>query len=189
MQAVPVLVLRLDTDGHPWRLPREADVRLRLLNLPLTEVNAWTPPSLREVGSGTATDEGLASSPGAAMAALVAFGQAQPWQGPRVVLSPSFQHNAIGLWAIMATLAKCNFGDATWDKETCLLLENEAQQLLAYALPAKWQADPQYLSALQVIAVRNGETDYACLDTASPPLKRITIALPEYAAQDMSKAS
>ncbi|NYT58696.1 hypothetical protein H0A65_07130 [Alcaligenaceae bacterium] len=183
--AAPVLVLRLATDGQLWRLPREADIRLRLLNMPLAEIPAWAGISASGMSAGA--DKDHIFTPGTAIAALLAFGQAQPWKGPCVVLSPAFQHNVVSLWTILAELAKCGFGDATWSQDTCLLLENEAQQLLAYALPPKWQTNLKQLSALQAITARYASKDHTHLDAASFPLKRITVALPEYAAQDTSK--
>jgi len=79
---VPLLVLRLATEHKPWRLPREAGLRLRLINVPVS------------YGPG---EPGLPYAfpalPGRYLADMVELAFQEDWKGPKAILNPALTHH------------------------------------------------------------------------------------------------
>lgn len=187
---LPLLVVRLAVDGRRWRLPREADLSLRLLNVPLAR-------RLDEPG----LPYSCMALPGRYLADLLAHAAQTSWQGPVLILNPTWEPGPDGLRALVAEMAD-RAGEPESDAGWQLLL-NQADQLLAYALPARaprpdaalqfalrWLSgadaalDVQLLAGLgiaaRVCSVRT--RDYAAVPRALPVFPEMQ-GLPRLAAQ------
>lgn len=145
---VPALVVRLAADGHPWRVPREADLALRLVNVAL----AYRPgePGL---------PYSFVALPGRYFADLVELALGQSWRGPAVILNPGIAGDTEHLHAVLAELADLAFGSAACTDDAWLVLQEYSGRPLAYAVPPGWRATPKTLLDMRYLSGRDATLD------------------------------
>lgn len=120
-----VTVVRLDPNHHPWRLPREADLQCRLLNVPIS----YTPGQAGVPFSYTAL-------PGRYLEALAEFAVPAQNAAPLLLLNPAYDLPAIVLEALLAELGDLEFGTLQESHASAIILTDLRQRVLAYALPS-----------------------------------------------------
>ena len=135
---VPLLVLRLATEHKPWRLPREAGLRLRLINVPVS------------YGPG---EPGLPYAfpalPGRYLADMVELAFQEDWKGPKAILNPALTHHPGTLAAVLAETEDLAFGSASCPDPEWLLLQDYSERVVAYLIPPAWQPDEATLHELR----------------------------------------
>lgn len=162
----PLLVVRLAADGRPWRLPRQADLSVRLLNVPLSR---------------RPNDPGLPFSctalPGRYLADLLQAASPLAWKGPQVVLSPAFNYPPEVLAAVRAEVADMacepNPPDTRW-----WVLQDYRERVVAYVLPAGAQLPPALLHELRYLSARDAAIDAGLLEALGLGCRRRTMRLP-----------
>lgn len=167
----PLLLTRLAIDQQRWRLPREADLGVRLLNIPLSRHpdQAGLPYA-------------CSALPGRYLADLIDLSTEQPWQGPIAVLSPAWTHTPATLQMLLAEVGELQLSGGWPDAQASwLLLQSASDQALAYVLPPGWHPTPQQLLDLRFLTALDGPLDADLLDAMGIPCQLRRMRLPHQA--------
>lgn len=168
---VPVLALRLAADGRPWRLPREADLGLHLVNVPL----AYRPG-----------DPGLpyafAALPGRYLADLVEQALTTPWKGPIAILNPALSLDADYLRALTAEMADLSLAGRDCPPNTLRIFESYAGDFVAFVLPHEWHPSRETLQELRFLSCRDASLDAELLEAAGIACQVRTLRTPPEAS-------
>lgn len=162
----PLLVLKLAVDDKRWRLPRPADLRLALVNVPLA----------RRPGA-PGLPYAFPALPGRYLSDLIALSFDEAWNGPRAVLNPVLEHSSDTLSAVLAEAADMDFGSGAGDTGW-VIFQDYRQRILAYAMPAAWRPAPQMLHELRYLSGHDAVLDAELLGALGISCKVRTLRLP-----------
>lgn len=161
-----LLVSKLAVNDRLWRIPRNADLRLKLVNTPLAR--APGAPGLPYAFPALA---------GRYISDLVSLSFQESWKGPRAILNPVIEHSSSTLAAVLAEAADANFGIETGDT-AWLVLQDYQGQPIAYLIPPAWQPDASLLHELRYLSGYDAAVDAELLLTLNVSCVLRTLRLP-----------